>query len=77
MSTTVHFTTNEHSVRNRSIVGRWRRWADPATTGIARGWRAFVRYKRLAKLTDEALAARGLQRHEIGRHVFFENDKEG
>jgi uncharacterized protein YjiS (DUF1127 family) len=43
-----------------------------AARALRRSWRAFVRYKRLAALSDEALAARGLTRQDIGRHAFFD-----
>ncbi len=59
-----------------ALASRPKRWlrADLlvlAASGLRRGWLAYIRYKRLAKLTDESLAARGLNRRDIGRHAFF------
>ena len=41
-------------------------------SAIRQAWQAYIRYKRLAVMTDKALAARGLRRQDIGRHAFFE-----
>ncbi|MEZ5933145.1 MAG: hypothetical protein R3F54_14570 [Alphaproteobacteria bacterium] len=40
---------------------------------LRQSWRAYVRYKRLSVLSDQALAARGLTRRDIGRHAFFDH----
>lgn len=45
-----------------------------ALIGIGQGWRAYVRYRRLSNMSDEALHQRGLTRHQIGRHAFFGDD---
>lgn len=42
-----------------------------AFAALRHAWRAYVGYKRLAVLSDDALAAKGLKRGDIGRHVFF------
>jgi hypothetical protein len=42
--------------------------------GVQWGWRAHLRYKRLAKLSDEALRARGLSRRQLARRVFVDED---
>ena len=44
-----------------------------AAMAIGRSWRAYLSYKRLHRLSDQALAARGLQRHDIGRRVFIDD----
>ena len=43
-----------------------------AISALRHAWRAYIRYKRLAGISDEALAKRGLKRADIGRHAFFE-----
>lgn len=53
----------------RIFGGRLKR----AAMAISHSWRAYVGYKRLDRLTDRALAKRGLQRGDIGRHVFFDD----
>lgn len=49
-------------------------WLEQAMVGMRRGWRAYVRYRRLSRMSAEALQKRGLKRHQIGRHAFFSND---
>ena len=44
-----------------------------AAMAIGRSWRAYLSYKRLNRLNDQALAARGLRRRDIGRRVFIDN----
>ena len=39
--------------------------------GIARGWLAARRYRRLQLMSDRELTALGLDRSSIGRHAFF------
>ncbi|MDH3658644.1 MAG: hypothetical protein OEU92_01235 [Alphaproteobacteria bacterium] len=46
--------------------GFWRAWQ-----GIALGWQAAARYRRLAVMSDEELAQIGLDRASIGRHAYF------
>jgi len=41
---------------------------------MAHGWRAFVRYKRLERMSDQELASRDLTRIEIARHAYFGGD---
>ena len=40
---------------------------------IDRSWRAYLGYKRLARLSDHALAERGLQREDIAKRVFIDD----
>jgi hypothetical protein len=39
--------------------------------GLAMGWHAAIPYRRLSRLSDEALAKQGLTREQIARHSFF------
>ena len=43
-------------------------------SGIAMGWRAAIRYRKFARMSDEALAKQGLTREQIARHSFFGNE---
>ena len=57
------------SSRRRIFGGSLKRVA----MAIGRSWRAYLRYKRMHRLTDQALAARGLRRRDIGRRVFIDD----
>ena len=61
-----------------TVIGRTGFWAPGgpfrrAFSVLRHAWRAYISYKRLATLSDEALAARRLKRADIGRHVFFDD----
>ena len=71
---TVNFWVKSRSGRRQFNVIQWFSWAQKAVKGIRRGWRAYTRYNRLCKLSDQALHKRGLRREQIGRHSFFRDD---
>ncbi|MGH1481528.1 MAG: hypothetical protein ACRBM6_22825 [Geminicoccales bacterium] len=50
-------------------------WIDSVVIGIKMGWRAYLRYRRLARLSDKALQEQGFKRDEIGKHAFFDQDR--
>ena len=72
-------TTINPFIPSPTLVNRPRFWFSgkhvaAVFSAIRHAWQAYVRYKRLAALTDKALADRGLSRQDIGRHAFFEKD---
>ncbi|MGI9436074.1 MAG: hypothetical protein ACR2Q4_14805 [Geminicoccaceae bacterium] len=69
-----HDLTVSHTLNHPETMA-WRGLIGRAAVGLARGWRAYCRYKRLATLSDQALATQGLERHEIGRMAFFRDDE--
>jgi hypothetical protein len=73
MATINPFLPSPALIRRRPI---WQTTGGSLVTALAalrHGWRAFVRYKRLAVLSAAALRARGLKREEIGRRAFFDS----
>jgi hypothetical protein len=66
--------SHELATRRKSTIGFG--WVYKALSAIAHAWRAFIRYKRLARMSDQALAARGLSRSDIARHAYFGDDDE-
>jgi hypothetical protein len=58
---TVSFTAPSHSPNGFRQI--WR--------GLALGWHAASRYRRLSQMSNEELDRRGLDRASIGRHAYF------
>lgn len=50
-------------------------WSERLLEGLTMGWLAYLRYKRLSVLSDDALKRRGLTRQDIGRHAFFDQGR--
>lgn len=74
MATLDHLFQDRFLARTKNKVSG-QSWIDNVTVGVKMGWRAYLRYKRLSRLSDEALQKQGLKRHEIGRYAFFVEDR--